>query len=59
MRLTAPTALIFLISLILAALAVVGKLGYVPIPHMIPNQDFWFAVFAYIILMSGNLIKGL
>ena len=59
MRLTAPTTLIFLISLILAVVAVVGKLGYVPIPHMIPNQDFWFAVFAYIVLMSGNLIKGL
>ena len=59
MRLTAPTALIFLISLILTVVGIVGKLGYVPIPHMIPNQDFWFAVFAYIVLMSGNLIKGL
>lgn len=59
MRLSAPTVLIFLISLIFAGIAVVGKLGFVPVPHMIPNQDFWLAVFAYLILMCGNVVKGL
>lgn len=59
MRLSAPTVLIFLISLVLPGIAVVGKLNYVPMPHMIPNQEFWLAVFAYLIFMCGNVIKGL
>jgi hypothetical protein len=59
MRLNPPTIAIFLISLVLAALAIVTKLGFVPMPRYIPHQEYWLAMAAYIVLMLGNLVRGL
>lgn len=59
MRLNPPTILVFLISLVLATLALVTKLGFVPIPRYLPHQEFWLAIMAYISLMVGNLVRGL
>ncbi len=59
MRLNPPTILVFLISLVLATLALVTKLGFVPIPRYLPHQEFWLAITAYISLMVGNLVRGL
>lgn len=59
MRLNPPTVFIFFISLLLAVLSVISQLGYVAIPGFIPHQSFWLAVSAYIILMIGNLVRGL
>jgi hypothetical protein len=59
MRLNPPTILIFLMSFVLAALALVTKLGYVPVPRYLPHQEFWLSIMAYFTLMVGNLVKGL
>jgi len=59
MRLNPPTVFIFLISLVLVVLAVVSQLGIFPVPFKFPNQNFWLAVVAYLILMIGNLVRGL
>ncbi len=59
MRLNPPTILIFLISFVLASLAVITKLGVVPIPRYLPHQEYWLAITAYFTLMVGNLVKGL
>jgi len=59
MRLNPPTVFVFLISLILVALAIVSQLGLVNIPVKFPNQSFWLAVSAYVVLMIGNLVRGL
>lgn len=59
MRLNPPTILIFLMSFILALLALVTKLGFIPIPRYLPHQEFWLAITAYVTLMIGNLVKGL
>ena len=59
MRLNPPTIVIFLISLVLAALALVTKMGFVPIPRYIPHQEYWLAITAYLVLMVGNLVRGL
>ncbi len=59
MRLNPPTVVIFLISLILAALAVVTKMGLIPIPRYLPHQEYWLAMTAYLTLMVGNLVRGL
>jgi len=59
MRLNPPTIIIFLISLVLAALALVTKMGFVPIPRYIPHQEYWLAMTAYLVLMVGNLVRGL
>jgi hypothetical protein len=58
MRLNPPTIAIFLISLTLALLALVTKLGFVGIPRYLPHQEFWLAITAYITLMVGNLVRG-
>ncbi|MEZ5773736.1 MAG: hypothetical protein R3D33_03195 [Hyphomicrobiaceae bacterium] len=59
MRLNPPTVFIFAISLLLIALAVISRMGFVPIPEYMPHQEFWLAVFGYLILMLGNLVRGL
>ena len=59
MRLNPPSIVIFLISLVLAVLALVTKLGFVPIPRYLPHQEFWLAITAYLTLMVGNLLRGL
>ena len=58
MRLNAPTIFIFLISLVIALLALVPKFG-VPIPQYFPSQEYWLAILAYAVLMIGNLVRGL
>ncbi|MGI9406324.1 MAG: hypothetical protein ACR2O4_08130 [Hyphomicrobiaceae bacterium] len=59
MRLNPPTIFVFLISLVLVGLAVVSQLGILAIPFKFPNQNFWFAVFAWVTLAVGNLVRGL
>lgn len=61
MRLNPPTVFIFLISLVLVALAIISRLGIAGfvLPEYMPHQEFWLAVFGYLILMLGNLIRGL
>ncbi|MGL4397558.1 MAG: hypothetical protein ACRCS9_13540 [Hyphomicrobium sp.] len=59
MRLNPPTIIIFLISLALASLALITKLGVVGIPRYLPHQEFWLAISAYLTLMVGNIVNGL
>ena len=59
MRLNPPTVFIFFISLVLVALAIISRLGAVTIPEYMPHQEFWLVVFGYLILMIGNLVRGL
>jgi len=59
MRLNPPTIVIFLISFVLASLALVTKLGFIPIPRYLPHQEFWLSIVAYLTLMVGNLVRGL
>ena len=59
MRLNPPTIAIFLMSLTLASLALITKLGFIPIPRYLPHQEFWLAIVAYLTLMIGNIVKGL
>jgi hypothetical protein len=59
MRLNPPTIVIFLISFVLATLALITKLGFIPVPRYLPHQEFWLAIVAYLTLMVGNLVRGL
>ncbi len=58
MRLSAPTFPVFLISLILAALALVQVLGVASLP-VVAGNAVWFALAAYVLLFAGTLFKGL
>jgi hypothetical protein len=59
MRLNPPSILLFLISFMLAVLAIATKLGYFAIPRYLPHQEYWLAISAYMVLMVGNLVRGL
>lgn len=59
MRLNPPSIVIFLISIVLAMMALVTKLGFVPVPRYLPHQEYWLAITAYMVLMIGNLVRGL
>jgi len=59
MRLNPPTIIIFFVSFILAALALITKMNFIEIPRHLPHQEFWLALMAYLTLMVGNLVKGL
>jgi len=55
MSLSPPTTVVFVVSVILAALAIIGKFVMIPV---ITDQGFWVAVVAYIILACGNIFRG-
>ena len=59
MRLNPPTLFVFLLSLLFAIFALVAQLHLLPIPQMVPHQQFWLVLVAYIMLMLGNLVRGL
>lgn len=59
MRLNPPSIVIFLISIVLAMMALITKLGFVPVPRYLPHQEYWLAITAYMVLMVGNLVRGL
>src|SRR5262245_35214646 len=61
MRLNPPSLFIFSISLLLAGTALISKFGAIGInvPRYLPHQEYWLAMVAYIVLMVGNLVRGL
>ena len=50
----APSMWIFVLSLVIAVIAVVGV--FTPIPY-ITEYGFWIAILAYIVLAFGNVAK--
>lgn len=56
MNLSAPTMPVFLISLIVAILAILGTMVSIPV---VTGNSFWVAILAYVILLVGNVAKGL
>ena len=56
MNLSAPTTMIFVISIVLAILAVLST--FMPLP-IIGEYKFWVAIAAYVILAVGNMFRGI
>lgn len=54
-KLNAPTQVMFLVSLVLAALAVIGFFVTIPFISM---YAFWLAVAGYVVLAAGCVLKG-
>ena len=54
-RLNAPTKNTFLISLVLAVLAMLGVFVFIP---LVSVYAFWIAIIAYIVLAAGCVLKG-
>ena len=57
MNLSAPTKIVFLISLVLAILALLAALN-INIP-VVSGNAIWVSLLAYVILAAGNMMKGL
>jgi hypothetical protein len=55
MNLTPPSAMVFIVSLILWALAVIGKFAAIP---FVTENGFLLAIVAYAVLAVGNLFRG-
>lgn len=55
MNLSPPTNAVFVISIILAVLAVIGKFAAIP---FITEHGFWVAIIAYVVLAVGNVFRG-
>jgi hypothetical protein len=55
MKLSAPTFILFLISVIVVVLAIIGN--FVSIPFVTANK-YWLAVGSQVILAIGCLLKG-
>lgn len=58
LRLTPPTSTTFIISIIIAAVAIAGQYVH-QISSFVPFNMFWLAVIAYLILFFGNIIRGI
>lgn len=54
-RLSAPSTILFVISLVVAILAALAAMGTFAI---IPIASVWLMAIAYIVLAAGCLIKG-
>ncbi|MEZ4508096.1 MAG: hypothetical protein R2912_13080 [Eubacteriales bacterium] len=60
MKLSAPKTVVWLIALILAALAILSKFVGIPlIGGFVRSNDFWFMTAAYGLLFLGTLFKGI
>lgn len=60
MKLSAPKFLVWLLALILAALAIVSKYAAIPyVGDFVKQYDFWVMTAAYGLLLLGTLFKGL
>ena len=55
MKLSAPTQNVFLISVVLAILAVVATFVAIPV---VSAYAFWVAIVAYLVLVAGNVMEG-
>lgn len=55
MNLSAPTMIVFVISLVIAVLGLLAGLG---IFSIIPLSSFWIMTIAYVVLLAGTLFKG-
>jgi uncharacterized membrane protein len=60
MKLSAPKVVIWVIALILAALAIISQFTSIPvIGSFVKQNDFWVMTAAYGLLFLGTLFKGI
>jgi threonine/homoserine/homoserine lactone efflux protein len=55
MNLSPPTTVVFVVSIVLAVLAIIGKFVMIPV---FTDNGFWVVVVAYVILACGNIFRG-
>lgn len=59
MKLTPPKVIVWIIALILAALAIISQFTSIPVVgSFVKQNDFWVMTAAYGLLFLGTLFKG-
>lgn len=56
MKLSAPMVITFWIAVIIAVLGIIAQLVTIPV---LSGFAFWLVVIGFVILVLGNLLKGL
>jgi uncharacterized membrane protein len=56
MRLNAPKKIVWLISLIVGIVAIVGHFTRIPV---VTDYNYWLLLFSYVLIMASTFIKGL
>ena len=56
MKLNAPTQVVFVISVVLVLLALIGQ--FVPTAPVVAAYKFWLAIVGYVVLAAGCMMKG-
>ena len=56
MTLSAPTTVVFIVSLVIALLGLLAGLGVIT---ALPISAFWIIVVAYVVLAAACVLKGL
>ena len=56
LNLSAPTVPVFWVSV---ALAILALIGHFVSAGFLTTHGFWIAILAYVVLLVGNLFKGL
>ena len=60
MKLSAPKVVVWVLALILAALAIISQFTSIPIiGSFIKRNDFWVMTVAYGLLFLGTLFRGI
>ncbi len=60
MKLSAPKVIVWVIALILAALAIISQFTSIPVVgSFVKQNDFWVMTAAYGLLFVGTLFKGI
>jgi hypothetical protein len=57
LRLTPPKQITFIISVVIAAIAVILHYTHIAIPH-VTVSNFLTLLIAYLVLLAGNLFEG-
>jgi hypothetical protein len=56
-RLTPPAQATFIVSFVIAAIAVILHYAHIAIPH-VTQSNFVTLLIGYLVLLAGNLLKG-
>lgn len=56
MRLTAPSQMVFLAAIVIAVVALLMFLGAINFAAL---SSFWLMTIAFVVLVAGNLLRGL
>ena len=59
MRLSPPTKIVYLLSVLFAGLAILIKLAIIPPLSFLPFETFWLAIIGYALLFVGTTFKGI